>query len=167
MFSVERESLVDYELEVDNGKLTVVANLKGWRFEFYCSLFLLLFRKKTKTAPSVIQISSKSRLSSWSKPNFQLRSKSAIGHSSSDLSFSSLHRSKLGALPTSFSDSCLAKRRLDDTDEFKNPSASAPQSFSGSSSSSGSEDEDDTSGETEDMDHYDPSVMLVRLFQHV
>lgn len=29
MFSVERESLVDYELEVDNGKLTVVANLKG------------------------------------------------------------------------------------------------------------------------------------------
>ncbi|KAJ7385551.1 Phosphatidylinositide phosphatase SAC2 [Desmophyllum pertusum] len=117
-----------------------------------------LDRKKTKTAPSVIQISSKSRLSSWSKPNFQLRSKSAIGHSSRDLSFSSLHRSKLGALPTSFSDSCLAKRRLDDTDEFKNPSASAPQSFSGSSSSSGSEDEDDTSGETEDMDHYDPLV---------
>ena len=27
------EELVDYQLEVDKGKLTAVANLKSWRFE--------------------------------------------------------------------------------------------------------------------------------------
>lgn len=48
--------------------------------------------------------------------------------------------------------------------EFKNPCASAPQSCSGSS---GSDDEDEDSGETEDMDHYDPSVIDVcSVFQH-
>lgn len=41
-------------------------------------------------------------------------------------------------------------------DEFKNPTASAPESCSGSS---GTDDEDEDSGETEDMDHYDPSVI--------
>ncbi|KAL9982827.1 hypothetical protein ACROYT_G004936 [Oculina patagonica] len=115
-----------------------------------------LDRKKSKAAPNVIQISSKSRLSSWSSPDIKLRSKSFTEHNSSDLSFASHRRSRFGSLPTSFSDSCLAKRRLeDDLEEFKNPSASAPQSCSGSS---GSDDEDEDSGETEDMDHYDPSV---------
>ena len=41
-------------------------------------------------------------------------------------------------------------------DEFKNPSSSAPQSCSGSSGSD--EEEDEGSGETEDMDHFEPSV---------
>ena len=43
-------------------------------------------------------------------------------------------------------------------DEFKVSSSSAPQSCSGSSES---DDEDDNSGETDDMDHYDPSVSNV------
>ena len=115
------------------------------------------FRKKTKVAPGVIQISSKSRLSSWSSADIKLRSKSVVEPDLDVSSFTSLRRSKLGDLPRSFSDSCLAKRRLeDDEDEFKNPSSSAPQSCSGSSGSD--EDEDEGSGETEDMDYYDPSV---------
>ena len=72
-----------------------------------------------------------------------------------DLSFASLHRSKLSSLPTSFSDSCLAKRGLEDSDEFKISSSSAPQSRSGSSEN---DDEDEDSGETDDMEQYDPSV---------
>ena len=124
---------------------------------FEVFLFVTLpFRKKTKVAPSVIQISSKSRLSSWSNPDIKVRSQSVIARNSSVSSFSSLGFSKLGDLPRSFSDSCLAKRRLDDdVDVFKNPSSSAPQSCSGSS---GSDDEDEGSGETEDMENYDPSV---------
>ena len=51
-------------------------------------------------------------------------------------------------------------------DEFKNPSSSAPQSCSGSSGSD--EDEDEESGETEDMDHYAPSVntsLIVSIYE--
>lgn len=113
------------------------------------------YRKKSKPPPSVIQISSKSRLSSWSKPTLRPKSKSVTERTLDDLSFASMHRSKLSGLPTSFSDPCLAKRRLEDSDEFKISSSSAPESCSGSS---GSDDEDDDSGETDDMEHYDPSV---------
>ena len=66
-----------------------------------------------------------------------------------------MYRSRLGSLTKSFSDSCLAKRGLDDSDEFKVSTSSAPQSCSGSSESN---DEDNDSGETDDIDHYDPSV---------
>lgn len=119
--------------------------------------FTSQFRKKTKVAPSVIQISSKSCLSSWSSAEIKLRSKSVVERNLSVSSFTSLRRSKLGDLTRSFSDSFLAKRRLEDEeDEFKNPSSSAPHSYSGSSGSD--EDEDEGSGETEEMDHYDPSV---------
>lgn len=127
-------------------------------FELFL-FFTLPFRKKTKVAPNVIQISSKSRLSSWSNPDIKVRSQSVIARNSSVSSFTSLGLSKLGDLPRSFSDSCLAKRRLDDdVDVFKNPSSSAPQSCSGSS---GSDDEDEGSGETEDMENYDPSVTQI------
>ena len=105
----------------------------------------------------MIQISSKSRLSSWSSPDIKLRSRSVVERNSSLSSLTSLRHSKLGDLPRSFSDSCLAKRRLDDDeDEFKNPSSSAPQSCSGSSGSD--EDEDEGSGETEEMVRFEPSV---------
>lgn len=142
----------------NTGRVPYVRDVQSYLLAYFAFfLFVpLLFRKKTKVAPGVIQISSKSRLSSWSSPDIKLRSKSLIGRNSSVSSFTSLRGSELGGLPRSFSDSCLAKRRLeDDVDEFKNPSSSAPQSCSGSS---GSDDEDEGSGETEDMDHYDPSV---------
>lgn len=116
---------------------------------------LPLNRKKSKPPPCLIQISSKSCLSSWSKPTARPKSKSATEGYTDDSSLASGHRSRLGSLSKSFSDSCLAKRDLDDMDEFKVSSSSAPQSCSGSSES---DDEDDDSGETDDMDHYDPSV---------
>lgn len=126
---------------------------------FVCSwLFLSIFRKKTKIAPGVIQISSKSRLSTWSKPYIKPRSKSFVHDSKDDFSLASFRRCRLGSLPTSFSDSCLAKRGLNDEEEFNISSASAPQSCS---SGSGSEDDDKTSGETDPMDYYDPEVSLV------
>lgn len=127
---------------------------------FFASSHFVLFslplnRKKSKPPPSLIQISSKSCLSSWSKPTFRPKSNSATEGYTNESSVASRHRSRLGSLSKSLSDSCLVKRGLDDLDEFKVSSSSAPRSFSGSSES---DDEDDDSGETDDMDHYDPSV---------
>lgn len=113
-----------------------------------------LDRRKSKPPPSVIQISSKSRLSSWSKPTFLSKSKSAADRTVDDLSFASMHRTKVGALHSSFSDSCLAKTRLEDSNGLKISSNSAPQSCSGSSGS----EVDDDSGGTDEMELYDPSI---------
>lgn len=114
-----------------------------------------LDRKKTKIAPNVTQISSKSRLSTWSKPYMKVRSKSFVHDNKDDFSLASIRRTRLGSLPTSFSDSCLAKRGLNDEEVFDISCASAPQSCS---SGSGSEDEDKVSGETDPMDYYDPEA---------
>ncbi|XP_029188502.2 phosphatidylinositide phosphatase SAC2-like [Acropora millepora] len=100
-----------------------------------------LDRKKSKTPPSLIQISSKSRLNSWSKPSCRPKSNSATEGTANDSSLSALHRSRLRSLPTSLSDSCLAERRLEDLEDLKVSVASAPQS----SGSSGYDDDEDDS----------------------
>lgn len=107
-------------------------------------------RKKSKPPIGLIQISSKSRLSSWSKPTSRPKSHSQSEGYTDDSSFASRHSARLCSLPTSLSDSCLAKRRLEDSDDFK--VSSAPES----SGSSVNDDEEDDSGETEDMEQYDP-----------
>ena len=103
----------------------------------------------------MIQISSKSCLSSWSSTSLRPKSNSATDRALDDSFFASIKRAKPGGLPTSFSDPCLVKRVLEDSEQFKIASSSAPQSCSGSS---GSEVEDDDSGDTDEMEHFDPSV---------
>ena len=89
----------------------------------------------------MIQISSKSRLNSWSKPSSRPKSNSATEGTVNDSSLSALQRSRLRSLPTSLSDSCLAQRRLEDLEDLKVSVGSAPQS----SGSSGYDDEEDDS----------------------
>ena len=103
----------------------------------------------------MIQISSKSCLSTWSGTSLRPKSHSATDRALDDLFFASKNRPKLGRGLLSFSDPCLAKRVLEDSEQFKIASSSAPQSCSGSS---GSEVEDDDSGDTDEMEHFDPSV---------
>lgn len=103
-----------------------------------------LDRKKSKVPPSLIQISSKSRLSSWSKPANRPKSNSTTEGSADDSSLVSLQRSRLLSLPTSLSDSCLAKRRLEDSEELNVTLSSAPPS-------SGSSGTDDEEGDSEDI----------------
>lgn len=89
----------------------------------------------------MIQISSKSRLNSWSKPSCRPKSNSATEGTANESSLVSLQLSRLRSLPTSLSDSCLAERRLEDLEDLKVSVASAPQS----SGSSGYGDEEDDS----------------------
>ncbi|XP_020912675.1 phosphatidylinositide phosphatase SAC2 [Exaiptasia diaphana] len=111
-----------------------------------------LDKKRSKAPPEVVQISSKSRLSSWSKPN-KRKSKLSPGDYEEDpntsptkkspRTFRSFIRDHLTGMPRPYSDPCLA--RQDEAEEYKperkRSGHSAPVS-SGSSSSSNSDGEE-------------------------
>ncbi|XP_032240678.2 phosphatidylinositide phosphatase SAC2 [Nematostella vectensis] len=121
-----------------------------------------LDRKRSKPLPDVIQISSKSRLSGWSKPNAKVKSKHELAAHEENSTFQTRLRDKtppktlqsflearVGDMPRPYSDSCLLRSVVDEdfngvrerTGTFSAPTSSASSSVSGDDSDSGATDE--------------------------
>lgn len=114
-------------------------------------------RKKSKPPPDVIQISSKSRLSGWSKPKAKAKSQHDLDSSDRDKGkqFKSYLKHRLGGIPRPYSDPCLNQQDIENNYQAqrkRSGASSAPlSSASSSSSESDSSDDDEPSDQSEDV----------------
>ncbi|XP_031551215.1 phosphatidylinositide phosphatase SAC2-like [Actinia tenebrosa] len=115
-----------------------------------------LDKKKSKPPPDVIQISSKSRLSGWSKPKPKAKTQQDLDSSDRDTGkqFKSYLKHPLGGIPRTYSDPCLNNQDVLNNYQAqrkRSGTSSAPLSSASSSSESDSSDDDKPTDQSEEL----------------
>lgn len=113
-------------------------------------------RKKSKPPPDVIQISSKSRLSGWSKPKTKAKSQHDLDSSDRDTGkqLKSFLKHRLGGIPRPYSDPCLNQQDIENNYQAQRKRSgtnSAPLSSASSSGESDSSDDDEPISQSEEL----------------